>query len=129
MPCNLTESSSFWTDCMMCFLRFFWLVGMKASCRADYLMRFVHVCQLDGRQACCWADHLKYSCAVSFNSTGSRLVTASADGTARVYNATTGACVSILVRSSFQSPGQVSHSFGLCSCCDVDQSYGSIVTY
>jgi WD40 repeat protein len=35
--------------------------------------------------------------AVSFNATGSRLVTASADGTSRVYNSMTGACVSILV--------------------------------
>jgi dynein assembly factor with WDR repeat domains 1 len=34
---------------------------------------------------------------VSFNSTGSKLVTASADSTARVYNSNTGACASILV--------------------------------
>ena len=34
---------------------------------------------------------------VAFNATGSKLVTASADGTARVYNTMTGACQSILV--------------------------------
>ena len=33
---------------------------------------------------------------VSFNTTGSRLVTASADGNARVYNTGTGACQAIL---------------------------------
>ena len=34
---------------------------------------------------------------VSFNSTGNRLVTASADCTARVYNVMTGACIAILI--------------------------------
>merc|ERR1711865_221613 len=34
---------------------------------------------------------------VCFNSTGNRLVTASADCTARVYNVMTGACISILI--------------------------------
>lgn len=34
---------------------------------------------------------------VSFNATGSRLVTASADGTSRVFNTMTGACQSILI--------------------------------
>ena len=33
---------------------------------------------------------------VSFNTTGSRLVTASADGNSRVFNTMTGACTSIL---------------------------------
>jgi len=33
---------------------------------------------------------------ISFNSTGTRLVTASADSTARVYNVHTGACIGIL---------------------------------
>lgn len=33
---------------------------------------------------------------ISFNSTGTRLVTASADCTARVYNVHTGACIGIL---------------------------------
>ncbi len=33
---------------------------------------------------------------ISFNSTGTRLVTASADGTARVYNINNGACIGIL---------------------------------
>ena len=32
-----------------------------------------------------------------FNTTGNRLVTASADCTARVYNVMTGACISILI--------------------------------
>jgi dynein assembly factor with WDR repeat domains 1 len=31
-----------------------------------------------------------------FNSTGNKLVTASADGTARVYNVFTGACTAVL---------------------------------
>jgi len=34
---------------------------------------------------------------VSFNTTGNRLVTASADCTARVYNVMTGACIAILI--------------------------------
>ena len=34
---------------------------------------------------------------VAFNATGSKLVTASADGTARVYNTLTGACQAILI--------------------------------
>ena len=34
---------------------------------------------------------------VGFNSTGSKLVTASADGTSRVYNTQTGACQAILI--------------------------------
>lgn len=33
---------------------------------------------------------------ICFNSTGTRLVTASADSTARVYNVHTGACIGIL---------------------------------
>lgn len=33
---------------------------------------------------------------IAFNSTGTRLVTASADGTARVYNVHNGACMSLL---------------------------------
>lgn len=33
---------------------------------------------------------------ISFNSTGTRLVTASADGTARLYNVNTGECIGIL---------------------------------
>jgi len=33
---------------------------------------------------------------VAFNATGTRLVTASADGTARVYNVNTAACIGIL---------------------------------
>jgi len=33
---------------------------------------------------------------ISFNSTGTRLVTSSADSTARVYNVNTGACIGIL---------------------------------
>lgn len=34
---------------------------------------------------------------VGFNATGSRLVTASADGTSRVFNSMTGACQAILI--------------------------------
>merc|ERR1712224_159646 len=34
---------------------------------------------------------------VAFNATGSKLVTASADGTARVYNTVSGACQAILI--------------------------------
>lgn len=34
---------------------------------------------------------------VSFNATGSKLVTASADGTSRIYNTMTGACQAILI--------------------------------
>ena len=34
---------------------------------------------------------------VSFNATGSKLVTASADGTSRIYNTMTGACPAILI--------------------------------
>lgn len=34
---------------------------------------------------------------VSFNATGSKLVTASADGTSRVFNTMTGACQAILI--------------------------------
>jgi dynein assembly factor with WDR repeat domains 1 len=33
---------------------------------------------------------------ISFNATGTRLVTASADSTARIYNVHTGACIGIL---------------------------------
>lgn len=33
---------------------------------------------------------------IAFNSTGTRLVTASADSTARVYNVHTGACIAML---------------------------------
>ena len=33
---------------------------------------------------------------LTFNATGTRLVTASADGTGRVYNVNTGACIGIL---------------------------------
>jgi dynein assembly factor with WDR repeat domains 1 len=33
---------------------------------------------------------------INFNSTGTRLVTASADSTARLYNTNTGACMGIL---------------------------------
>ncbi len=33
---------------------------------------------------------------ISFNSTGTKLITASADGTARVYNVMNGACTAIL---------------------------------
>lgn len=34
---------------------------------------------------------------MSFNATGSKLVTASADGTSRIYNTMTGACQAILI--------------------------------
>lgn len=38
---------------------------------------------------------------ICFNSTGTRLVTASADSTARVYNVHTGACIGILTGNLF----------------------------
>lgn len=45
---------------------------------------------------------------IAFNSTGTRLVTASADGTARVYNVHNGACMSLLtgllIISFFENP-------------------------
>lgn len=34
---------------------------------------------------------------VAFNSTGTKLATASADGNARIYNVFTGACTAILI--------------------------------
>ena len=40
--------------------------------------------------------HLDEVLDISYNSTGTRLVTGSADGTARVYNTNTGSCISIL---------------------------------
>jgi len=69
--------------------------GARAHTQAMDLSRFdvdaSHVC------VCVCVGHNDEILDVSFNSTGSRLVTASADGTARVYNTMTGACVSILV--------------------------------
>ena len=40
--------------------------------------------------------HLDEVLDISFNTTGTRLVTASADNTARVYNVHTGTCTAIL---------------------------------
>lgn len=44
---------------------------------------------------------------LTFNSTGTKLVTASADGTARVYNVLTGACVAILTGDNFHLAIQI----------------------
>lgn len=38
---------------------------------------------------------------ITFNSTGTKLVTASADGTARVYNVMNGACTAILTGTNY----------------------------